>query len=262
MDDPVEALDWQGETVRCRDCRHRPLRKQGLCIKGRSCIRDRRARRIDDFLKKNIVLANEYLDHPYFEVRAIAARYANIFKLPALFDDPEVDVRVAAVLRLHDAKIARLVNDPEPKVRMAVATRLKLGPELIAMLSDREYTVRHAVVRRLPPDLLALAMYDADVDIRRTVARRIAPCELIKMAVDPEPHVRREVAERLAPEKLTLFARDRDIRVRYVAAERATLQGVVDFARDADALVRELVQTRLAESSTDAAHPHSQELEQ
>jgi hypothetical protein len=43
----------------------------GLYAKGKACIRDRRVER---FLRGNPDLADQYLDHPYFEVRAGAAR--------------------------------------------------------------------------------------------------------------------------------------------------------------------------------------------
>jgi hypothetical protein len=118
MDELSEALDWRGEPVRCRDCRHRAIQQRGLCRKGRACIRDRRTRRIERFLVEHSALADEYLDHPYFEVRSVAAKYANIFRLPPLLneflDDPESIIRELAYSRLTAASerhVSRLMDD-------------------------------------------------------------------------------------------------------------------------------------------------------
>ena len=81
-------LDWLGRPIRCRECAHSSLNREGLCRKGATCVRDRRARRIDRFFKDNPPLANAYLNHEYFEVCAIAARYASVLRLPALLNDP------------------------------------------------------------------------------------------------------------------------------------------------------------------------------
>lgn len=110
MDEPftesaAEAVDWQGQPVRCRDCRHEPMHRDGRCRRGRSCVRDRRARRVDRFFRHNPGMADDYLDHPYDEVRAIAARYCSLFRLTPLLDDPEPEVRVGAVLRLPQSRI-------------------------------------------------------------------------------------------------------------------------------------------------------------
>ncbi len=64
-------------------------------------MRDRRARRIDRFFKDNPPLANAYLNHE-FEVRAIAARYASVLRLPALLNVPEPEVRASAAMRLPE----------------------------------------------------------------------------------------------------------------------------------------------------------------
>jgi len=132
-------------------------------------VRDRRARRIDRFFKDNPPLANAYLNHEYFEVRAIAARYASVLRLPALLNDPEPEVRASAAMRLPEARISALIHDIEPRVRIALANRLE-GAALLAMLHDEDYLVRLNVVRRLPSDLLPLAASDPDSEVRRWVA--------------------------------------------------------------------------------------------
>jgi hypothetical protein len=101
-DEADEQLDWLGQPVRCGDCPHQSLREAGGCQEGRACVRDRRARRVDRFFKGEPELANDYLTHPYFEVRTVAARYASLFKLGPLLRDPEPEVRAVAVMRLPE----------------------------------------------------------------------------------------------------------------------------------------------------------------
>ena len=48
-----------------------------------ACVHDRYARRIDRFFDWNPSLANDYLEHPHFEVRAIAAKFADVFRAAA-----------------------------------------------------------------------------------------------------------------------------------------------------------------------------------
>ncbi len=67
-----DALDWHGEPVDCDACAHRALLAEGRCRKGWSCVLDRRIKHIDRFLRANPELADTYLDHPYFELRAVA----------------------------------------------------------------------------------------------------------------------------------------------------------------------------------------------
>ena len=100
MADIDEAVDWQGAEVRCEICVHSSLRAEGRCDLKRACVRDCYARRIDRFFCANPGLAHEYLAHPYFEVRAIAARHADIFYLPDLLKDPDEAVRWSAAARL------------------------------------------------------------------------------------------------------------------------------------------------------------------
>jgi hypothetical protein len=85
----AEALDWLGQPVSCRDCPHEDIRSGAHCDLGRVCVQDRRARRIDRFFAANSGQAPNYLRHSYFEVRALAAKYAHVFVLPPLLSDPE-----------------------------------------------------------------------------------------------------------------------------------------------------------------------------
>jgi len=153
FDPDAHPLDWQGQPVRCRDCAHFSLNREGLCRKGAACVRDRRARRVDGFFKKHPQLANNYLDHSYFEVRAMAAKYASLLRLQTLLIDPEPEVRAMAAARLPTSRLGALARDPEPRVRIVLANRLE-GAALVAMLDDPDYLVRVNVVRRLDPDLL------------------------------------------------------------------------------------------------------------
>ena len=59
----------------------RPLRtEKGLCLRPLCAPYDR-------FFDNNRALAKEFLTHPYFEVRAVAAKYVEVFYLPRLLDD-------------------------------------------------------------------------------------------------------------------------------------------------------------------------------
>ena len=111
-DDIDEALDWQGQEVDCASCAHRELLASGGCRLKHACVNDRYARRIDRFFNWNPKLANSYITHPHFEVRAIAAKHADVFLLPALLDDPEETVRWNAARRLPKRLTLRLRNDP------------------------------------------------------------------------------------------------------------------------------------------------------
>jgi hypothetical protein len=77
---------WTGRaarsTVRCPYAALRGRAGEAGCEPGRACMQDAYARRIDRFFRWHPALANEQLAHPYFEVRAIAARYADVFRCP------------------------------------------------------------------------------------------------------------------------------------------------------------------------------------
>lgn len=93
--EPAEALDWLGHSIDCGVCAYRDrILSEGQCKPLTACIHDRYAKRIERFLDNNPEISDEVLDHPYFEVRAIATKYASIFRLPALLKDPDPEVRL------------------------------------------------------------------------------------------------------------------------------------------------------------------------
>ena len=107
--DPIgEALDWRGNEIGCEACAHRDRLAAGHCRLRHACVNDRYARRIDRFFAWNPELANDYLDHPYFEARAVAAKHADVFHLPRLLNDPEATVRWSAAHRLPARYLLRL----------------------------------------------------------------------------------------------------------------------------------------------------------
>ena len=85
-------------------------RRGGVALKH-ACVNDRYARRIDRFFNWNPELANSYVAHPHFEVRAIAAKHADIFFLPPLLDDPEETVRWNVARRLPKRYILALKDE-------------------------------------------------------------------------------------------------------------------------------------------------------
>src|SRR2546427_200478 len=90
----IVAMDWLGQPLNCGACPYQRLKAAGGCEIGHACMQDGYARRIDRFFRWHPELAKEQLHHPYFEVRAIAARYADVFPLPAMLDDPDETVRL------------------------------------------------------------------------------------------------------------------------------------------------------------------------
>ncbi|HWJ20210.1 MAG TPA: 4Fe4S-binding leucine-rich repeat protein, partial [Geobacterales bacterium] len=148
MADIDEAIDWLGGAIFCDGCAHQDLLAADRCQPKHACVHDRYARRIDRFFDWNRDLANQYLDHPYFEVRAIATKWADVFRLPALLSDPEETVRWNAARRLPRRDLLDLRNDPHREVRIRVATLLD-PPDLTAMMRDEDYYVRIVVARRI-----------------------------------------------------------------------------------------------------------------
>jgi len=171
-DEIDESLDWLGNEVDCASCPHEPMLAAGRCALKHSCVNDRYARRIDRFFNWNPDLANSYVTHPHFEVRAIAAKHADIFQLPPLLDDPEEAVRWNAARRLPKRYVLRLRTDPHREVRIRVVSLLE-DAELIPMMSDPDYYVRLVIARRVTPALLVRMIFDDEVEVRRVVARRI-----------------------------------------------------------------------------------------
>lgn len=238
-----EALDWRGHPVDCGTCPHRSLLAEERCKPLRACVHDRYARRIDRFFDWNPEVARDYVGHPYFEVRACAAKAAEIFLLPAMLDDPEEAVRWSAARRLPRRYVLRLREDPHREVRIRIAGRLE-GTDLLPMISDEDYAVRQTVAKRLPPDLLVLMINDADAEVRRVVASRIEQAALARLAKDPDPIVRLEAAKRLAPDDLWTLSTDSDWRIRYEVAQRAAAEAIGRLVTDEDPLVRECAQQR------------------
>jgi hypothetical protein len=242
----IPARDWQGGALDCQACTHVALRAGGGCEPGRACMQDAYARRIDRFFRSHPSLANQHLGHGYFEVRAIAARHADLFRLPALMDDADETVRLQLALRLPQRQLMLMRGDPHREVRIRVAQRLAVD-HLGSMLNDDDYHVRATVARRLPLALLPLLIGDPDLMVRREVAQRVAMPALWRLVEDREPDVRRIVAERLPAPLLDVFIADPDLLVRWEAAGRAVGATLARFAADAEADIRERALARQVE---------------
>ncbi len=241
----IPLLDWNGHPIDCSRCAHLALREAGQCEPGHSCMQDAYARRIDRFFRQHRDLAATHLEHPYFEVRAIAARYCDVFHLPPMVEDEDETVRLQVALRVPQRLLQRMVHDVHREVRIRVAQRLD-EDHLGQLLKDPDYEVRKVVARRLPVSLLALLADDADLQVRLQVAARVEMPTLWRMAADPAPEVRRVVAERVPHGLLPLLARDEDWLVRWHVASRADAEVLRTLADDPDAEVRARVQERLA----------------
>jgi hypothetical protein len=245
----IPAIDWRGEPITestCAACDHARLREGHGCEPGRCCMQDAYARRIDRFFRTWPGLANEHLEHGYFEVRAIAARHAELFRLPALLDDPDETVRMQLALRVPQRLLLRMVHDPHREVRIRVAQRIE-ATALPSMLKDPDYQVRETVARRLPDALLPLLMHDVDLQVRLEVARRLQMPSLWRMVEDPAPEVRRIVAERLPAPLLNALAGDADWTVRWETAGRAIGHVLQRLLSDEEPEVRERAAARQAE---------------
>lgn len=257
MTDPAidpgdERIDWRGDPVRCDACAQRLLLFVRKCEPGHACVEDRYARRIDRFFDWNPDLANDHVRHLHFEVRAIAAKHADVFRLPALLDDPEEAVRWNAVRRLPMRYKKMLRNDPHREVRIRVAGHLD-DADLVPMMHDSDYYVRLVVARRISPALLGAMIRDEEREVRRVVASRILLNMLGAMTHDPDPTVRLCIADRMSGETIVSMRDDPDWRVRYKVADLTTDVDALHFlARDEDPLVREMASGRL--SGTDASN--------
>lgn len=246
----IPVRDWQGQPVDCSRCPHRALRDEGGCEPGHSCMQDAYARRIDRFFRAHRDLAGQHLDHPYFEVRAIAARYVDIFQLGPLRQDPDETVRLQVALRVPQRLLSPMCEDPHREVRIRVAQRIDT-PELSRLIQDPDYEVRTVVARRLPLALLPLLASDDDEQVRRAVAERLEMPALWRLAGDTSDRVRRTVAERAPLPLLSAFLADPDWAVRWTVAHRADARQQRDWllrlAEDADPEVRAQALERLAE---------------
>ena len=245
MNNDIPCTHWQGGELDCSACVHAALRAEGGCEPGRMCMQDAYARRIDRFFRSHPELANGHLEHDYFEVRAIAARHAEVFRLPALMDDPDETVRMQLALRLPQRLLLRLRSDPHREVRIRVAQRLDVE-HLASMRDDEDYHVRATVASRLPEALLPTMTADADPMVRREVARRVPMPALWRMVHDPECEVRRIVAERLPAPLLDTFVDDPDLLVRFEVAGRAAEALLQRLLQDPESEIRERARAALA----------------
>jgi len=252
---PEKALDWQGREVCCSGCVHRELTREDRCRQKHVCVQDRSPLRIEEFFKTNPGLANDFLEHPYFEVRAAAAKYADVFRLTALLNDEDETVRWNAALRLPRRFLLRLREDPHREVRIRVASHLE-SEELMPMMSDPDYFVRQVVARRIEVAQLKYMIDDPDPEVRRVIAQRISPEWLMELVNDPDASVCLAVAERLAPAQLLPLRFHSHFRVRYEAAGRVPLSALAAMRNDDDLLVRERVQERMEESRGLANNEH------
>jgi hypothetical protein len=251
-----KAMDWQGREVCCTGCVHRELIREQRCRQKHICVHDRSPQRIEQFFKNNPGLANDFLSHPYFEVRAAAAKYADVFHLTALLNDEDESVRWNAAMRLPRRFLLRLRNDPNREVRIRVASHLE-GEELAPMMSDPDYFVRQIVAQRIGAPQLKHMIDDPDPEVRRVVAQRISAEWLPDLVDDPDASVCLAVAQRLTPAQLLPLRFHDDIRVRYEAAGRVAVSALEVMRKDADPLVRERVEERLIEAKSLAEDGHA-----
>jgi len=243
----IVAMDWQGAPIDCGACTYAELRAiegPGGCEVGHACMQDSYARRIDRFFRWHPDLAKEQLAHPYFEVRAIAARYADVFHLPGMVNDPDETVRLQLALRLPQRALLKMRDDPHREVRIRVAQRLDVD-QLPAMVQDEDYGVRQWVARRLTVGLLPLMAADPESQVRQEVAQRIEMPALLRMVDDRAAEVRRIVAQRLPMALLDRLVFDEDLLVRWEVSQRAQPDLLQRMQDDPDTEVRAAVHQRL-----------------
>lgn len=256
--DDIAAQHWQGGPIECSACAYAHLRGLGEnlgCEPGHACMQDVYARRIDRFFRWHPELSDDQLEHGYFEVRAIAARRASVFRLMALINDPDETVRMQVALRLPQTLLGKLVHDPHREVRIRVAQRLA-APELAALRNDPDYGVRELVAQRIPLAILPTMVLDPDRAVRKRVAQRLDMPALLRMAADPDADVRCVVAERLPVPLLSSLSFDADWRVRWAVSQRADSSTLASMRDDAEPDIRQAVRERLANDLTliGAAH--------
>lgn len=257
----IPLRHWSGAALDCPTCAQRDLLQrppgQG-CQPGHACLHDAYARRISRFLSWHPELADAQLQHPYFEVRAIAVRHASVFRLAALLRDPDETVRMQVVQRLPVAQLLNLLpmlaQDPHREVRLRVAQRIdpaRLGP----LQRDPDYGVRECVAARLPLPLLSALAHDPDRAVRLRVAQRLEMPALLGLADDPEGEVRRAVAQRLPAALLPRLLGDPDWRVRWEVAQRAAPVALGPLLSDDDPEVRAAASQRLPVTCAPTIHP-------
>jgi len=247
--------EMQAQNVCDDGCVYREMVHQNLCQLKHLCVVDRTPARFEHFFKANAGLANQFLTHPNFEVRATAVRFADIFLLTAMLNDADETVRLNAALRLPRRFLLRLRDDPQREVRLRIASYLE-GEELVPMMADPDYYVRKVVAQRIGLPLLKQMIDDPDPEVRRVVAVRIAAEWLPELIDDADPTVVLTVAARLTPMQLLPLRFHADFRVRYEAAGRVPLGALNAMQKDEDSMVRERVMERLAEQNTGATGEH------
>jgi len=243
MDQRHESIDWQAALTQVGDCPRHVILDDGPPNSQDEAFLAFLRNEIGTFLSDHLALANQCVDHPCTEIRAIAAGYVNIFKLSALLEDPDPIVRMVASRRLPDAWMCRSGGNI-PRDVGSSADRFQIR-RLLAMLMNEDIEIRRAVVSSLPQEILPLAAHDGDAAIRREVARRIAPDYLANMIDDFDPTVRLEVVGRLPTTQLPLMARDGDARVRLAVAARIAESELAPFLDDPESAIRELAGSRL-----------------
>lgn len=254
----IPPVTWDGHAIDCGACRYAFLRDAGRCQPGRTCMQDRYARRIDRFFRRNPEFGSDALDHPYFEVRAIAVRSADLFHVAKLIDDPDETVRHSVAMRVPQGQLLRMVNDPHREVRIRVAYRLE--PESLPLMRhDPDYHVRTVAARRMPAALLGQMVIDPDEAVRREVAQRIDIPGLFRLVGDASVLVRRVVAQRLPVAMLERLARDPDWSVRWEVIQRAApdlLAKMADAGYEQDVELRRAVAERLRAIDTQEGEDH------
>lgn len=244
-----EARDWHGNLLDCSACERYSSQAEGRCRLGHACVYDRYARRIDRFFRWNPQVASKYIAHPYFEVRAVAAKYLDIFHLQRLLHDPDETVRQSVVLRLpgNSRLMKTMKNDSDREVRIRVAQRID-QEELSDMVNDPDYYVRQVVARRLPQQKLLTMVHDRDPEVRKVVARRVNQQGLLTLVHDNDASVRLEAIIRLNAKQLKGLINDPDWRIRYEIAAKLEPENLQVFRNDPELAVRELVEQRLTDN--------------
>lgn len=177
--DDISAQDPQGRPITaatCAACQHHAQRANGSCEPGRCCMQDVSAHRIDHFFRTHPPLANPHLQHPYFEVRAIAVRYADLFSLSALMNDTDLQVRLQVAARLKMPALWRMAQDPAPEVRRVLAARLPVAL-LDKLAADTDWTVRWEVAGRATGAVRSRMQQDPEADVRERAAERLGAPE-------------------------------------------------------------------------------------
>lgn len=244
-DEGPAPAGFEGQPISCAAC---PLTSQHgelRCVIGYSCREDRYAPRVIRFFREHPELASDSLNHPYFEVRATAVRYANVFRLPPLLDDEDETVRAAVAARVPKRLLRVLMDDPHREVRIRVAQLLSVA-QLPLMRHDPDYFVRAQVAARIAPAFLPAMLEDPDSQVRLAVAKRVAARELSGLWDDPDSLVRREVARRCDTWVLERMLTDEAWLVRYEVAGRAPAPMLRVLAQDADVEVSSRARARLA----------------